>query len=403
MLAKNLKCTACATTYSLDERSVVCSSCGNVLDIEYDLSHIQGKPGDEILTNRTRSLWRYRQLLPISEERQIISMGEGLTPLRKASRYGGSIGLSDLALKLDYLNPTGSFKDRGTSVSISKIKQLEITAVLDDSSGNAGASLAAYCAAAGIACTLYVPAAAPSEKLIQAEMYGEKITKVAGSRTEVAKAAEDAWKLSGVYYASHNLSPFFFDGMKTLAYEVAEDMNWRVPDHVVFPVGGGALMAGAYKGFQDLKKLGWTDRLPRVHCVQSEDCMPIVEAFRKGSRHIEVATEGETIAGGIRISNPGRGDQVLEAIRSTKAAAVSVTDDAILRIQTLLARTEGIFVEPTSCAALAGVTKLLETNVISPQDSVVVPLTGFGLKDMQNAAKSLEAIKTLVGNSPDST
>jgi threonine synthase len=320
----------------------------------------------------------------------MISMGEGLTPLRKTSRYAVSIGLSNLALKLDYLNPTGSFKDRGTSVSISKIKELEITAVLDDSSGNAGASLAAYCAAAGIACTLYVPAAAPNEKLIQAEIYGAKIVKIAGSRTDVARAAEDAWKSSDLYYASHNLSPFFLDGMKTLAYEIAEDLGWHVPDHVVFPVGGGALIGGAYKGFQDLKNLGWIDHVPKLHCVQSEACMPIVEAFQKGSSHVEATAEGETIAGGIRISNPGRGDQVLQAIRATKAVAISVTDEAILTHQKLLSRKEGIFAEPTSCAALAGVAKLLETNAIRPQDSVVVPLTGFGLKDTKNAAKSLK-------------
>jgi len=390
MLAKNLKCTACKTTYSLHEKLIVCSNCGKVLDVEYDLSPIEGKPRDEILRNDTRSLWRYRELLPISEERYTVSLGEGMTPLRKASRYAAWMGLSNLALKLDFLNPTGSFKDRGTSVSISKIKEFGIPAVLDDSSGNAGASLAAYCAAAGIACTLYVPATAPTEKLVQAEIYGAKVVKIAGSRTDVARAAQDAWKSSDVYYASHNLSPFFFDGMKTLAYEIAEDLRLHLPNHMVFAVGGGALMAGAYKGFQDLKNLGWTDRVPRLHCAQSEACMPIVEAFQRGSSHVEATAEGETIAGGIRISNPGRGDQVLQAIRATKAVAVSVTDEAILTHQRLLSQKEGIFAEPTSCAALAGVAKLLETNAIGSQESVVVPLTGFGLKDIENAVKSLK-------------
>jgi threonine synthase len=186
------------------------------------------------------------------------------------------------------------------------------------------------------------------------------------------------------------LSPFFFDGMKTLAYEIAEDLRWHLPDHLVFAVGGGGLMAGAYKGFQDLKNLGWTNRVPKLHCAQSEACMPIVEAFQRGSSHVEATAEGETIAGGIRISNPGRGDQVLRAIRATKAVAVSVTDEAILTHQRLLSQKEGIFAEPTSCAALAGVAKLLETNAIDSQDSVVVPLTGFGLKDIENAVKSLK-------------
>jgi threonine synthase len=390
MPAKNLICTLCKTKLSLDERVVVCAKCGNVLDVEYDLSLARGRPRERTFYGHARSIWRYRELLPIRGERYIISLGEGLTPLRKARRYAESMGLSDLALKLDYLNPTGSFKDRGTSVNISKINELGIKAVLDDSSGNAGASLAAYCAAAEIACTLYVPAAAPSEKLIQAEIYGARIVKISGSRTEVAKAADIAWKASALYYASHNLSPFFLDGMKTLAYEIGEDLNWQLPDHVVFPVGGGALLVGTYRGFQDMLTLGWTDHMPRLHCVQSEACMPIVEAFQKGNVHVEPTFEGETVAGGIRISNPGRGDQVLEAIRASGGTAVSVADDAILFNQKLLARNEGIFAEPTSCAALAGLAGLVEAKAIEPQESVLVPLTGSGLKDTMNAAISLK-------------
>jgi threonine synthase len=389
MIVKNLRCRACRTNYSLNEKALLCAKCGMVLDLEYDLSRVEGRSPDEVLTGRMRSIWRYRELLPLSEDVDVVSLGEGLTPMKLVPSYAASVGLSTLTVKLDYLNPTGSFKDRGTSVSVSKIKQLQIRDVLDDSSGNAGASLAAYCAAAGIACTLYVPAGAPSEKLVQAEMYGAKIVRVLGSRTDVAKAAENAWKSSNLYYASHNLSPFFFDGMKTLAYEIAEDSGWEVPDHVVFPVGGGALMAGAYKGFQDLKELGWTTRIPKLHCVQSEACKPIVEAFRTGASHVEASLESETIAGGIRISRPDRGDQVLGAIRATGASAVSVTDDVILKHQLLLARSEGIFAEPTSCAALAGLAKLLEINAIRVQDSVVVPLTGFGLKDIKTAARSI--------------
>jgi threonine synthase len=392
MLARNLKCTSCGAIYSLNERHIACPKCGSVLDVEYDFDHVEHSLVKGRLENRTRSMWRYRELLPIAEEQSIVSMGEGLTPLRKAARYGRSIGFANLTMKLDYLNPTGSFKDRGTSVIVSKIKELEIEEVLDDSSGNAGASLAAYCAAAGVACTLYVPATAPDEKLLQAEIYGARIMRISGSRTDVAEAAQKALASSGLYYASHNLSPFFFEGMKTFAYEIAEDMGWQVPEHVAFSVGGGGLMAGAYKGFRELMALGWTDRIPKLHCIQSEACMPIVQAFRKGSDHVEPSPEGETIAGGIRISNPGRGNQVLRALKDTNAEAVSVTDEEILRHQKLLSRKEGMFAEPTSCAALAGLEKLLEMGAVSSEDSVVVPLTGFGLKDTRNAARALKGI-----------
>jgi threonine synthase len=386
-----LECTACSTKYLQSEKSIMCPKCRQPLDVKYDLNTTESKPFMRTSPAQPRSMWRYRDFLPIQNTECIVTLCEGSTPFVRSSRLAAEIGLSDLVLKLEYLNPTGSFKDRGTTVSISRVFELGIKAVLDDSSGNAGASLAAYSAAAGIQCTLYVPAAAASEKLVQAEMYGAKIVKVDGSRTEVAKAAELAWKSSGLYYASHNLSPFFFEGMKTFAYEIVEDLNGQVPDHVVFPVGGGALIAGAYKGFEDSVKLGWTDRVPKLHCVQSEACMPIVEAFRKETAHVEPVVERETVAGGIRISNPARGDQVLRAVRDTGATAVSVADDEILQAQSLLARKDGIFAEPTSCAAIAGVIKLLKMKTIQKDDSVVVPLTGSGLKDIGTASKGLQA------------
>ncbi len=392
MHAGNLKCVSCAAIYPVNEKLLTCPKCKGVLDVEYDLDGVKHQLGKASFESGVRSIWRFRDLLPIGDERSIVSMGEGLTPLVKAARYGSSVGLDNLGLKADYLNPTGSFKDRGTSVSVSKIRELGIQQVFDDSSGNAGASLAAYCALASVGCTLYVPSTAPAEKLIQAEVYGANVVRISGSRTDVAEAARQAWTTSAVYYASHNLSPFFFDGMKTLAFEISQDRDWAVPDSVVFPVGGGALMAGAHKGFRELTKLGWINRIPKLHCVQSEVCMPITEAFRKGVDHVESSQEGETIAGGIRISSPGRGDQVLRALRDTGGKAVSVSDQDILRHQRLLGRREGMFAEPTSCAALAGLEKLLEMGAIERQEAVVVPLTGSGLKDTRNAARSLQAI-----------
>jgi len=319
-----------------------------------------------------------------------VSLGEGFTPLKKTSNHGNALGITDLTLKLDFMNPTGSFKDRGTTVSVSKLREFGVTSAMDDSSGNAGVSLAAYCASAGIECTLYVPASIPAEKLIQAQMHGAKIERIAGSRTDVARAAETRSKSPGPCYASHNLSPFFFEGMKTFAYETAETSNWEVPDHLIFPVGGGTLIAGAWKGFEELMQLGWIDSLPKLHCVQSEACMPIVEAYRRGSVIVEPVLEGETIAGGIRIANPARGRQVVRTLRDSGGAAVAVSDNAILKHQRLLAMKEGIFAEPTSCAALAGLDVLIDDGTIHRGESVLVPMTGFGLKDTKNAARSLE-------------
>jgi threonine synthase len=392
--ATELQCVGCGSKYRLEETVLTCSKCGEVLDVNYDLSRLKKRKSyRESLKERSHSLWRYREFLPILSDDQIVSLGEGLTPLAKVPRYARAVELHGLVMKLDYLNPTGSFKDRGTTTSVSKLKELGVHTAMDDSSGNAGSSLAAYCAAAGIECTLYVPATAPREKLTQAQMYGARINKITGSRTDVAKAAEAAWKTTRIFYASHNLSPFFFEGMKTVAYEICEDLVWQAPDHVIFPVGGGTLMAGAWKGFRELKELGWISRTPKLHCTQSDACMPIVNAFRSGSAKVTPVEEKETIAGGVRISNPGRGQEVLGAVRESGGQAIAVADDAILKHQQMIARSEGIFPEPTSCVPLAGLEKLREAGVLKADDVIVVPLTGFGLKDVTTAMASLSRNK----------
>jgi len=334
---------------------------------------------------RPHNVWRYRELLPIRDEGSIITLGEGWTPITRSRRYGEAAGLKKLEFKLEFLNPTGSLKDRGTTVTVSRARELGVSHVADDTSGNAGASLAAYCAKAGIKCTIYVPEHTPHEKLVQASIYGAEVVRVPGSRSEAARVVFNLYRKGEIFYASHNLSPLFLDGMKTFAFELAEQTGGELPDHIVFPVGGGTLLVGASKGFSELIQLGWVERSPTIHAVQSSACDPIVQAFRKGSRRVEGVVEGDTVAGGIRIARPARGGQVLEAIYQTGGSAVSVTDREILEQQLLLARMEGIFAEPTSCAALAGLRRLVEEGVIRPDESVLVPITGFGLKDVKTA------------------
>jgi threonine synthase len=392
MFAVNLLCFSCGETHPLEDSSIVCRKCKGVLNVKYDVNAIERHIDKAILKNRPRSLWRYREFLPIKNDSNVVTLGEGTTPLVQAPRYGAIVELRKLSLKLDYMNPTGAFKDRGSTVSVSKLKELGVKEVIEDSSGNAGASLAAYCAAAGIKCTLFVPEAAPSEKLLQAKLYGADIHAIAGSRTDVAKAAENAWRTTGVYYAPHNLNAFFLEGMKTFAYEIAEALDWDVPDHVVFPVGGGALFVGAWNGFRELLELGWINRIPRLHCIQSTACMPIVEAFVTNAMSVSPVEEAETIAGGIRITNPARGKQILQVLKQSKGAAVAVDDQAIMYHQKALARNEGIFAEPTSCAALAGLGELVDQRIIGLDESVVVALTGFGLKDTKNAEAAFDKV-----------
>ena len=389
--SRRLECTNCGTRCALTDPALLCTECGGLLEVIHDLQ--EGAPevseGPE-KRGLADSLWRYLDLLPVTDEDAVVSLGEGCTPLVDAQRYGKSIGLKRLRLKLEFLNPTGSFKDRGTTVNISRMKELGVQSVLDDSSGNAGSSLAAYSAAAGIACRLYVPQGASKEKLTQAELYGAEIVRVEGSRSAVARRAEDAWKRGEAYYASHALSPYFIEGTKTIAYEIAEELGGEnPPDDLVFPVGGGSLLLGAWKGFSELVQLGRLEEVPRLHCVQSESCDPVVRAFKAGRQEIVPVSEGETVAAGIKISNPVRGRQILDAVRKSGGSAESVSDAEILEQQRMVARMAGAFAEPTSCAALAGLVRLRRNGVIGEDESVVVPLTGSGLKDTVSAAKAL--------------
>ncbi len=383
-----IECLECGARYALNESVIVCSRCGGLLEVV-------GEPGDLRAWEATlrknahvRSLWRYRDFLPIAGESSIVSLGEGGTPLISAERYARSLGLRRLQLKLESLNPTGSFKDRGTTIIVSHAKEMGVRTLMDDSSGNAGSSLAAYAAAAGMDCRLYAPKTASKEKLTQAEMYGASVVKVEGPRAEVARRAEEAWKAGEAYYASHALSPFFIEGTKTIAFEIAESQD-GLPDHMIFPVGGGSLLLGAWKGFSELKSLGVLKSIPRLHGIQSEACDPVVRAFKAGTREISPLADRDTIAAGIRISNPARGRQVLDAIAGSNGSAESVADDEILLQQRNVARMAGAFAEPTSCAALAGLARLIEKGVVGHGDSVVVPLTGSGLKDVASAMKSL--------------
>ncbi len=250
-----------------------------------------------------------------------------------------------------------------------------MTKVVEDSSGNAAASLAAYCASAGIEARIFVPAHASGAKIDQITAYGAEVVVVPGSRSDVAHAAQVA--AVGTYYASHNYSPFFLEGTKTFAYEVWEQLGGRPLDNLVLPVGNGSLLVGAYRGFYDLNRAGVIDRMPRLFAVQSEACPPLVEGYRRGLNEPPLIRDGETIAEGIRIARPVRGGEILRAIRETGGAAVAVDDAEILEAKVRLAR-KGLYVEPTSAVALAGLRRL--GRKIHPAEITVLALTGNGLK-----------------------
>jgi threonine synthase len=373
-----LACAACGWAQPLSDPGWSCPRCGGVLDLDWQPSI----PDLATLAGRPPTLWRYREALPVSEPPGL-SMGEGMTPL-----IGAAPGV---VLKVDYLMPTGSFKDRGAVLLAALASQLRVSQLVADSSGNAGSAIAAYAARAGIACEVYVPAATSEGKLDQLRAYGAVVRRVPGSREDTAAAAAVAAGRPGVFYASHVYNPVFLHGTKTYALELWEQLGGRLPDVLVLPVGNGTLVLGCYLAGRELLAAGRIDALPRLVAVQAEGCAPLAAAMAAGGTEPETVAParatGGTIAEGIAIARPARGAQILAAVRATGGTIVTVTEDQIRAGWADLARS-GLYVEPTSAvcwaAVLSGKTGQagLAGSVSQSDDRphTVVPLCGTGLK-----------------------
>jgi len=327
------------------------------------------------------SLWRYRRALLVDAD-DAVTMGEGWTPLVRAAWEGIAVDL-----KLDFMMPTGSFKDRGMTVMVSYLRSRGITAVLEDSSGNAGASLSAYCARAGMRCRVLVPESASYPKIAQVAACGADVVTIRGSRQDVADAALAMSR--EIFYASHNWQPFFGEGTKTLAFELWEQLGFRAPDCVVMPVGYGANVLGCARGFSELLRNGEIARMPRLYGVQAANCAPYYAAFRAGVEHFVPVSVSATVAEGIASSKPTRMREVLAPVRASGGEIVAVSEDEIVRALAALAR-KGFYVEPTSAAAAAGLSQLFTRGAIKKGETTVLVLTGTGLKASETIGKILK-------------
>jgi threonine synthase len=359
-----LRCFRCGTVYGADDPRWRCD-CGSLLDLEVE-RHFR----PEAVETRKATMWRYREALPVGDDRNIVSFDEGYTPLLKTDFAGRPV-----LVKQDHLFPSGSFKDRGASVLISKIKELDVAHVVEDSSGNAGSAIAAYCARAGIGCTVFVPDDSPSGKLAQIERYGAELVRVSGDRQDAADRAFEAAASS--YYASHSWNPFFIHGTKTFAFEVCEQLKWHSPDTIILPVGNGTLLLGAYVGFKELQAAGIITELPKLIGVQAARCAPLHNAFKFGLTEIPELEWTHTVADGIAVNAPIRGAQVLEAVRATYGNVLAVEEHEI-RAALKTSWAEGYYIEPTAAAAVAGVLRYLPDA--DPDEVIVTAFTGHGLK-----------------------
>ena len=343
-----------------------------MLDPRYDYGSIRRRLSRSKLATRVRNMWRYAELLP-TDPRQAVTLGEGFTPLVKARSS------SEILFKLEFSSPTGSFKDRGSSTLISKAVELKAKATAIDSSGNAAASLSAYRAKAGLPCYVFAPAYASPSKLLQSQSYGSRLFKVEGTRRDTYEVASAAYKRFGWYYCSFQTNPYASEGMKTIGYEICEQLRWKPPDWIIFPVGTGSGLIGCWKGLKEMLELGWISKMPHIGCIQPEGCGPISTAF-KGSHPIVAVEKPKTVAEGLMIAKPLKGDLVLKALKETDGIADTVSDDRIVAAGVELAKTEGLFVEPSAAASYAGLLKLRAQGKVSRGERMVCILTGSGLK-----------------------
>ena len=380
------RCVRCGREYPAVPNLTNCE-CGGILDIIYDYDQIKTVLTRETLKNRTeRSMWRYRELLPVEPETPAPPLRVGWSPLYEADRLAKELGIAKLWVKDDGQNPTASLKDRASAMAVAKAQEAGAHVIACSSTGNAASSLAGNAAAAGLQTFIFVPSRAPKGKVAQLMTFGATVISVQGSYEdtfELSKQAIDRW---GWYNRNAAINPYLSEGKKTVAYEIAEQLDWQMPDFIAISVGDGCTIAGLWKGLKDLHAVGLIDRLPRLISAQAEGCCPINRAIAE-NRPWEPMEEN-TLADSIAVGVPRNADKALMAIRESNGIIVNVSDAEIMAAQKLLGRTCGVFGEPAGVTGTAGVKKLCEQGVLPKDATVVSVVTGNGLKDVANAIKA---------------
>ena len=380
----HLECTYCANTLPADKLHRLCSDCGKVLYPRYDLAAARTAFDRKALPGRPANMWRYFELMPVRDEANVVTLGEGFTPIFPAGRLGRELGCDALYIKDEGLNPTASFKARGLSAAVSRAKELGITALTMPSAGNAAGSLAAYAARAGIEAHIFMPGDAPQANQQEVAVTGASLTLVDGLITDAGRLSRQAAQEQGLFDVSTLQEPYRVEGKKTMGYEIAEQMGWTLPDAIIYPTGGGTGIVGMWKAFQEMEELGWIDaKRPKMFCVQSEGCAPIVRAFREGTEFAEPWDNAQTIAAGIRVPAAIGDYLILKALRDSGGGAVTVSDSQIMESVRRVASLEGMFICPEGGATAAALSRLLADEALSPDESVLLLNTGSGLKYLE--------------------
>src|SRR6266478_4591773 len=385
MNVTHLECAACHLEHEARRLLNLCRECGKPLLVRYDLKQAAHTLTKESLAERRADLWRYREVLPVENDENIVSLGEGWTPLLLAKNLGKLIGIDQLYIKDESQNPTQSFKARGMSAAVSMAKELGATKLAVPSAGNAAGALAAYAARAGLACFIFMPDDTPRANVIECEQTGAQVTLMAGLITDCGAEVARRKDAEGWFDVSTLKEPYRIEGKKTLGYELAEQFNWELPDVIIYPTGGGTGLIGMWKAFDEMEQMGWIGpKRPRMVTVQASGCAPIVRAFEEGKRFADEFPNAQTTASGLRVPRAIGDFLILDALRASGGTAIAVTDKELIDATKVIGAAEGIFCAPEGAACLPALQRLMTEGVVQADERVVLFNTGSGVKYVES-------------------
>ncbi len=379
----HLECSVCARRHEAGKAWNLCE-CGGPLLVRYDLEAARQGWSREWITSGPSSMWRYAPVLPVSKPASMVTLGEGWTPLVRADRIGAAVGARDLWVKDDGVNPTGSFKARGLACCISMCHELGVKKVAIGSAGNAASAAAAYCAAAGLEAHIFMPRDVPQANYIECKSYGAHVTLVDGLISDCGRMVAERKEAEGWFEINTLKEPYRIEGKKTMGYEVAEQFQWKLPDAILYPTGGGVGLIGMWKAFDEMEALGWigTQR-PKMIAVQAEGCAPVVKAFEQGKDRTEFWRDAVTVSSGLRVPKPLGDFLILQAVRKSGGTCVAVSDRDSLEMGAAASRLDGVFPAPEGGACFAAVRKLLANGFLKSDERILIYNTGTGLKYLE--------------------
>ena len=384
MNVSHLECAACGLRHEARRLHNLCTQCGKPLLVRYDLERAAAALKKESLRDRGPDLWRYREVLPVEQADNIVTLGEGFTPLVRASRLGAQLGLEQLYIKDEGQNPTQSFKARGMAAAVSMARELGAQKLAVPSAGNAAGALAAYAARAGLEAHIFMPRDTPRANVIECEQTGAYVTLMDGLITDCGAEVGRRKEAEGWFDVSTLKEPYRIEGKKTMGYELAEHFDWQLPDVIIYPTGGGTGLIGMWKAFDEMEQMGWIgSQRPRMVTVQAAGCAPIVRAFQEGKRFADEFPNAHTTASGLRVPKAIGDFLIIDALRASGGTAIAVTDEELIEATKEIGAAEGIFCAPEGAACLPALKKLMNDGQVKANERVVLFNTGSGVKYLE--------------------